>query len=334
MAGIADVAAAARVTVGTVSRVLNGDPTVRVRPDTRERIYAAAREVDYTPNYAARALRRSRVGVIGLAVHDVTNPVYAAIISGAQRAVAHEGYLLMLADVQELARDKSSFSRIARSGLIDGLLLLPAGDDADDELAATVSGIVPTVIVNDSSAQLSSVTVDNTAGMRMATEHLIAQGHRSIGYLALDGDTERSRSRTDGWRIALQDAGLPVRAEWMIEAGHTAETGEIAAREVLALPERPSAVVVASVMAATGVLAACREQGLRLPQDLSVIAFNDVFFAAQLDPALTVVTSPLAEMGSASVELLLRLLSGGEAEHLIVRDPPPALILRGSTTAP
>lgn len=334
MAGITEVAAAARVTVGTVSRVLNGDPTVRVRPETRERIHAAAKAVNYTPNHAARALRRSRVGALGLAVHDVSNPVYAAIIAGAQQAASSEGYVLMLADVPELARDASAFSRVVRSGLVDGLLLLPAGVRADEELAASASGVVPTVIVNDSSDAHGSVTLDNAAAMRLATEHLIALGHRDIGLLALDGDNERARSRIEGWRDTLDAAGLPVRAEWVLDAGHTVESGRAAADRLLADPRPPTAVVVASVMAAVGVLASARARGIPVPERLSVIAFNDVFFADQLDPALTVVATPLAELGAASVRVLLRLLAGGEPEHLVIGEPAPRVIVRGSTGAP
>lgn len=331
MAGIVDVAAAAGVTVGTVSRVLNGDPSVRVRPETRERIHAAARAVNYTPNRAARALRRARLGTLALAVHDVSNPVYAAVIAGAQQAASRHGYVLMLADVPELARDAATFSRVVNSGIVDGLLLLPAGIEADRRVAEEAAGIVPTVIVNDSADALGSVTLDNEAAARMATEHLIGLGHRDIGLLELDGETERGFARTRGWEAAMRTAGLPVNDAWVRRGGHTAEAGRQAMGTVLDRADRPTAVMAASVLAAVGAVAAARDRGLDVPADLSVVGFHDVFFAQYLQPGLTVVELPLQALGHRSVELLLALLDHGEPEHVVITEPPPRIVVRGTT---
>jgi DNA-binding LacI/PurR family transcriptional regulator len=331
VAGIEEVARRAGVTVGIVSRVLNGDPTLRVRPETRERIHAAARDISYTPNHAARALRRSRVGAIGLAVHDVTNPVYAAIISGAQRAASANRVVLMLADVPELADDSVAFSRVVRSGLIDGLLLLPAGDETDDRLVEMASEVMPTVVVNESSERHGSATIDNEAAMRLATQHLLDLGHREIALLELDGGTVRANDRTLGFRRAMADAGVEVRPEWVIEGGHTVAAGEAAAEVLLAMDPRPRAVAVANVMAAMGVIGAARRHGVEVPSDLSVIGFNDLHFAELLNPGLTVVAPPLRELGEAAVALLTKQIDCGEIEHVVVREPASKVIVRAST---
>lgn len=333
MARIADVAAAAGVTIGTVSRVLNNDPTVVVRPETRERIIRAAKAVDYTPNHAARALRRSRVGAVGLAVHDVRDPVFGEIITGAQRAAAEQGTSVILADVASIAGDAGAFDRLVRSGLIDGLLMVPMGGGGDARLAFDVSRHVPLVIVNDVVEGLSSVSFDNRAATALATRHLLDLGHRDIGFFALEDHSVRAHDRREGWIDALRAAGAPARADWVIAAGNTPAGGEAAITAMLAMAQRPTAVVVASVMAAIGVLAAARRAGLEVPGDLSVVAIHDLFFAAELMPGLTVVRTPLERIGEESMRMVLDPTRTKEPIHLIVTAPAPTLVARESTAA-
>lgn len=332
--GIVDVANAAGVTVGTVSRVLNGDPTVRVRPETRERILAAAKAVRYTPNHAARALRKSRVGAIALAVHDISNPVYASIIAGAQAAASSEGYVLMLTDITELARDTDVFSRVVRSGAVDGMLLLPAGSDVDTTVARATAGLVPTVIVNDSSSTLASVSLDDKAAAELAAQYLLDLGHQRIGVLSLDGDTSRARARAAGFRQAMRRHGLAQRREWNRLGGHTVDTGRSGMEQILASNELPTAVLTGSVLAAVGAIGAITAHGLSVPHDMSVIGFHDVFFARDFQPAITVVELPLRQLGEESVRLLLKIIAGGPNEHLTINDPSPRITVRNTTTSP
>lgn len=332
MARIADVAAAAGVTIGTVSRVLNNDPSVVVRPETRERIIRAAKAVNYTPNYAARALRRSRVGAVGLAVHDVRDPVFGEIITGAQRVATQQGTSVILADITSIAGDQGAFDRLVRSGLVDGLLMVPLGNDADRRLAFEASRHLPLVIVNDVIEGLSSVSFDNRAATCLATQHLLELGHRAVGFLALDDRSVRAEDRRQGWVDALREAGVPARADWVVTAGNTPAGGEAAVAELLSMPERPTAIVVASVMAAVGVLAAARRAGIEVPADLSVIAIHDLFFAAELTPGLTVVRTPLERLGEDSMSMVLDSARAPEPKHLVVTDPAPEVVVRESTT--
>ncbi|WP_164743492.1 LacI family DNA-binding transcriptional regulator [Microbacterium sulfonylureivorans] len=335
MVGIAEVAARAEVTKSVVSRVLNGDPTVVVRAETRERIIRVAKELAYTPNYAARALKRSRVGAIGLAVHGVTHPLYSEIISGAQRIASERHMVLILADnIPELANDSGSFDRIVRSGLIDGILIVPAGTEADTRLADSVSKSIPLVIVNDAGGAHSSVSLDNAIAAGIATRHLIDLGHTRIGMFGIGERNVRAQDREDGFRRALTAANIPVRDEWMLSGGTIAATGKAAAQRMFQLDELPSGVVVGNSMAATGVLAAAREAGVRVPEELSVIGFNDLPYADQLNPPLTVVATPLEELGAQGMSLLLRQLDTGTVENLIVTEPEPRLVIRGSTAPP
>lgn len=334
MASIVEVARAAGVTPGVVSRLLNGDPELRVRPETRERVLAAVRDLEYTPNYAARALRRARVGTLGLAVPGISNPVYNAIVEGAQSAVSERGYVLLLADVLELARDNETFARVMRSGAIDGLIMLRAGSSVDQVVAKVAAERVPTVLVNDRSRTLTSVGVDDRAGARLATEHLIELGHRDIAQLRLDGRFSRARDRIKGWEDALQAAGLEPDPALIVDGGHTSDAGYAGMQRLLAARRPPTAVFAASVLSAVGAITAAREAGLRVPEDLSVVGYHDVFFAQHLTPALTVVRLALHAMGRTAVQVLLDLLDGRPARHVMVTEPGPELVVRGSSGPP
>jgi LacI family transcriptional regulator len=331
MPSIVEVARAAGVTPAVVSRLLNGDPGLRVRPETRERVLTAVRDLEYTPNYAARALRRARVGTLGLAVPGVSNPVYSAIIDGAQSAVSERGYVLLLADVPELARDNQTFARVMRSGAIDGLILLRAGSSVDRVVAKVAAERVPTVLVNDRSRTLGSVGVDDRAGARLATEHLLELGHRDVALLRLDGRFARARDRVKGWQDALTAAGLEPDGDRVFDGGHTAPAGHAGMRRLLAGRRRPTAIFAASVLSAVGAITAAREAGLRVPEDISVVGYHDVFFAEHMTPALTVVRLALHAMGRTAVHALLDQLDGAPARHVVVTDPAPELIVRAST---
>lgn len=328
---ITDVARRAGVTPAVVSRVLNDDPKLQVRAETRDRVLAAARELDYTPSHAARALRHSRAGALGLAVHDMSNPLYGEIILGAQRAAADAGFVLLLADVDGLAR--GTFNRAVNGGAIDGLLLQRAGTAHDRTIIDTASARIPTVLLNDRSTTLASVALDDHAGTRIATQHLLDLGHTRIAHLKVGG-TQRSGYRARGWRETLRRAGVTPDPAWLVPGGHTVDMGLEGMRTLLSVRPRPTAVVVGNVLAAIGALTAAREAGLRVPEDLSVTAFHDVLYAAHLAPTLTTVAMPLRELGAASVALLMERLAGKEPRQVVLRDPAPRLIPRESTAPP
>jgi DNA-binding LacI/PurR family transcriptional regulator len=334
---ITDVARQAGVTPAVVSRVLNGDPTLQVRETTRDRVLAAARELDYTPSHAARALRHSRSNAIGLAVHDLANPVYGEIILGAQRAATDAGFVLLLADIDGLVGEDDRFRRALHGGAIDGFLLQRAGTPSDRRVAQAASARIPTVLLNDRSSTFGAVSMDDVAGARVATQHLVELGHTRLAHRRLGG-TARSGARVRGWREVLTRAGETPNPDWIVDGGHTVESGQAGMRELLAAfgstRSRPTAVVVANVLAAIGAMTAIREAGLTVPDDLSVIAFHDVVYAAHLTPALTTVAMPLRQLGAAAVTLLLERLQGGPPRQVVVRDPMPRLVVRASTAAP
>ncbi|WP_370936756.1 LacI family DNA-binding transcriptional regulator [Amycolatopsis sp. cg13] len=335
MPTIKDVARLAGVTHAVVSRILNGDKALRVRSETRERVLAAAAELEYIPHHAAKALRASRAGAIGLAVHDLSNPVYSEVIKGAQEAINRHGSVLMLADAAELHRDAATFRRFVASDAIDALLLLPAGDESDAAIAHSAAARIPTVLVNERSADYQSVSADEHAAGMLAVRHLADLGHREIGLLHLDGATQRGADRVDGHVAGLRELSLELDDRWVGDGGHEPESGR---RALLRLAENgplPSSIVVHSVQAAVGALIAARELGIDVPGELSIVGFHDMPYAAYLEPALTVVRMGLREMGAAAVETAMQLLDGQAVDKQVkVTEPEPRIVARDSTAPP
>ena len=325
---LADVARAARVGTSTASRVLNGDPTISIRADTRERIQREAQRLNYSPNWFARGLKLARTATFGMVMPNLAYPVNAEIIRGAERAAAAAGYVLVLVDAEEFLRAGDAFQRLLQERRVDGLLVAsaPSTTRLPDELRG-----LPFVLVNRRAPRLgASVTVDDAAGMRLAVEHLVELGHRRIAHIAGPRDADTARRRLAGFRAAMRDAGLAVETHFVAEASFEEAAGFQAMERLLDGRPRPTAVAIWSLAAAIGAVAAARRRGLKLPEELSVVAFHDAPIAAYLDPPLTTIRMPLRELGERSVQCLLTLVEGGATPSIVIRTPP-ALVLREST---
>jgi LacI family transcriptional regulator len=332
-ARLADVAQAAGVGTSIVSRVLNGDPTVSIRPQTRERILAAARELSYRPNAFARGLKLARTMTVGLVIPNLAYPVNAEIIRGAERRAAAAGYVVLLADSEEFLQAGEAFERLLRERRVDGLLIASASthEAVVRELARES---LPFVLVNRRVPNVGpSVTVDDARGMRLGVEHLIGLGHRRIAHIAGPADADTARRRLAGFREAMAQARLRLPSAFLTEASFDEEGGFLAMERLLAQRPRPTAVAIWSLGAAVGALAAARRSGVAVPGELSVVGFHDAPIAEYLDPPLTTVRMPLREMAERGVDCLLALVDGKPAESLVVRTAPD-LVLRASTGPP
>lgn len=335
MARIVDVARLAGVAPSVVSRLLNADPTLRIREQTRHRIEKAAVELNYTANSAARALRRARSGVIGLAVRDLHNPVYAEIFAGAQARAQQRGLALLVADLDGLAADPAAFAQLSRDGSIDGLLLQRDGTIADALLTQAADARLPVVVLNERvTAPLSGVAVDDVAGARLATKHLIALGHKEIGHLQAGGTTSRARDRRRGWASALREASIDPNGQSVVNGGARPESGQAAMREMLSLSRPPTAIFAGTLLSAIGAMTMARSAGIDIPGELSIVGFHDGWFAEHVAPSLTVVRMPLRELGAAAVTLLVDPPASAAAHRMVISDPPPELIHRGSSAPP
>jgi LacI family transcriptional regulator len=325
-ARLRDVAEAAGVDTSIASRILSGDGTLTVRPETRRRVLEAATRLAYRPNTAARALKTRKTMAIGMIVPELTNVAYATIALGADERASRAGYALLVATGS--VRDRLD----AIDGRIDGLLVGIA--TSETIRIGDLGGPLPVVLVNRHElVGLPSVTVDDEAGSALATEHLLSLGHRHIGHVAGPQNSDTGRRRQAGYVRAMRAGGIDPTPEWMIEASYDEAGGELAASRLLRGRPRPTALFVANVRAAIGALAAVRRHGLSVPHDVSLVGFHDTPVAMYLDPELTTVKMPLREMGSAAVESLLALLDGRPVEDVRV-STPPELVVRASTGPP
>lgn len=332
---LSDVAARAGVSVSAASRVLSDDPGARVGAETRQRIRDAARELDYRPNFAARALKFSRTNVVGLVVPDLTNAIFTELMRGVEEEAMRRGYMVLLARAEGMPEGEEAIPRLIGEGRVDGVLVQVGENMRPEDLRTLLEGTLPAVFVNSIHPDhAGSVTLEDERGMSLATRHLIELGHRRIGLINGHPAADTARRRAAGFAAAMSEAGLEVPPRYVTWVGYDARQGRAGLAALAALPDRPTAIVVANVNAAHGALLEARTLGWRVPEDLSIVAMHDAWTAENTWPPLTTVRMPLYELGrQAMAAIFERITSGTVADH-VVRDPAPELIVRDSTAAP
>jgi LacI family transcriptional regulator len=329
MATLRDVADLAGVDQSTASRVLRDDPGQAVRPDTRERIQAAARKLGYRPNAVARSLRTRRPNMLGLVMPDIDNIGFMEVVHGVEMYAAGRGYMVLLADAKALDRSEELYGRLVLEGRVDGLLAA-FGKVEDPLIAHLVAQGMPLVLVNRQSQGIdAAVIVDDYAGSRLAVDHLVSLGHRVVGHLAGPDDVDTAQRRLEGFVDGLAAHGLEPGP--IIAAGYSEAGGRHAALQLLEAQPRPTAVFAANLMSALGAVAAIKSAGVRIPGDMSVIAMDEHPIAAHTDPPMTTVAMPLAEMGTEAARMLIDALEGTAPARRLVIETPPRLIRREST---
>ncbi|MFN8470979.1 MAG: LacI family DNA-binding transcriptional regulator [Anaerolineae bacterium] len=327
---IEQIAQLAGVSRSTVSRVLNNHPSVR--PEVRERVLRVIEENDYAPRAAARSLASRRTQVIGLLITRsagtiFSDPFFGFVIQGVAEAAQRRGYFLMLSMITA-DMEPNFYNRILKSGHFDGLVMLSS--DIDDP-------ILPLLIRDQANLVLigrhpffhnvASVDVDNREGAREGVAHLIKLGHRRIGCITGYLQMVAALERRDGYKQALLEAGIPIHPELIVNGDFSQESGYNRMRDLLALPVRPSAVFVSSDTMAVGALRAIHEAELDVPDDIAMVGFDDLPAASYANPPLTTVYQPIAQLGTAAVELLIdgfddpqrRLVKERLPTHLVVR---------------
>ncbi|MET1007571.1 MAG: LacI family DNA-binding transcriptional regulator [Propionibacteriaceae bacterium] len=329
MARLVDIAEAAGVSVGLVSRVLNRDPATRATAETRQRILRVAADLGYRPHYAARALKFARTDTISLVVPDLTNAMFTELMRGVEDESGALGYTVLLGRSESLT-NQDQISQLLDQGRVDGFLL-QARDDETTQSLATLIGSSPVVLINGRlDTHPGSVMIDDRAATGTATDYLLERGHREIGLINGLRTSLTARLREEGFREALQRAGItPVEAR-ITRLGYRAADAGPALAEIMALDDRPTAVVVANVNAALGVLTQARELGLKVPDDLSVIAVHDAWTCDHTWPPLTTVRMPLYDLGARAVRTLHDRLRGSVGVDSVVSTVPPLLVERAS----
>jgi LacI family transcriptional regulator len=328
--GLADVAAKAGVDPSTASRILNRQAGYRVSEATRERVLAAAAELGYSPNPMARGLRTARTRTIGIVVPQIENPLYAEIIAGAARAVRAHDYTLLVAYQEDWTASSSTYEKVAQVNRVDGLIAAPL--DSGPELMAAFERIdVPYVVVHRRIRGIERcIVMDSYAAAKLAVGHLIEQGHRRIAYVARRSVYYNDTRRLAAYKAALKEAGIAVDERLIVHSLHTREGGIEGTKALLQSDETVTAIFTVTPFAASGVMSVLSERGLRIPDDISVLALYDHGFAEALQPPVTTVGMPLQDMGAAAVDMLIAILKG-EAPPPVQPLPPKGLNLRRST---
>ncbi|HSP71025.1 MAG TPA: LacI family DNA-binding transcriptional regulator [Gaiellaceae bacterium] len=327
---IREVASAAGVSIATVSRVLNGRPDVA--PQTREAVLRAVRDRGFATNRSARALSGGRTGLVGFTLPIVHAAYFSSILSGAAEALYEQDMRLVLCPtLHEHEREVTLLDRLMHGTTDGAVLTLP--EESNEELKALQRLGYPFVVVDPRvplDEGIPAVSAAHGSGGRAATEHLLSLGHRRIAAITGPAGWMASTERLNGYRAALAAAGVMPDPVLVVESSFEIDGGERAAAELLALPDPPTAIFGFNDNIAIGAMRAARARGLRVPDDLSVVGFDDSEHAAIAVPALTTIRQPLAELGRMAVSLLLRLLEHQRVESLSV-ELATRLVVREST---
>ncbi len=333
---IQDVARFANVSTATVSRALSYPD--RVSESTRARVSEAIRVTGYTLNQTARSLRQRSARTILVALPDIRNSFFSSILDAVEREATNRGYGVLVANLFLAHAPARRLQDYMLSNRADGLLLLDGSlDVATLQALATAPYSVPLVVACEEipNSGFHTVLTDNVQAAERATRHLIDLGHRKIGHLLGPEHNVVARDRLAGFSRALQEAGLPIRQNWLFRGNFEMESGFGAAAHFMSLAERPSAVFAANDESAIGFLSGLRQRGIVCPRDVSVVGFDDLGVAAHYTPPLTTMRQPREMLGRMAAETLIDILEDidqprGQLRMVLNSD----LIVRESTGRP
>jgi LacI family transcriptional regulator len=332
-----DVARRAGVSVATVSYVLNAGPR-GVSDEKRRRVLQAVAELGYRPNAIARSLRARRTHILGLVLPNTANPYFAALSHAIEEVAAERGYQVVVSNAAESPERETRQIEALLQLQVDGLLWIPA--DLSQTSHPSVPPEVPAVQVDRAlpqgpgAARFDAVGADNRAGGTLAAEHVVALGHRRVAVVSGPADHRHAQDRLSGTRVAMAAAGLDLPPRWIAYGAFDYASGAIATTRWLKSEAslRPTAILCANDVMAIGALHAASELGVHVPDDLSVVGFDDIPAAAYAVPALTTVAQPVAEMGVAAVtRLLARIEMPGDPALPAHQVLPVRLVVRRST---
>ena len=337
MASITEVARLAGVSIATASRVVSL-ADYPVSPATRARVLDAARTLDYVPNALARGLLKSQIPVVGVIVHDITDPYFAEVVRGVEDAASPAGYLVITCSSERDAAQETSYVRLLRSMRAASVIFAASGLDDPEQtgelhkhLAAMRLDGAAVVHLSPHALGEADVGVDNEAGMASMVAELVRLGHRRIAFLAGPSALVVAQARLAGYRRGLADAGIDFDERLVVHTSFDRDGGALGVDTLLAGSAPFTAISCANDPLAMGALARLAELGIDVPGAVSVAGFDDVPVAAMTSPPLSTVRLPLREMGRRGFVEAARVLDGGELERTVL---PTELAMRGSTAAP
>ncbi len=328
MASINEVAARAGVSIATVSRVLNNHP--RVKPHLRERVLQAINELGYQPSGIARNMRSQSLRVIGLIITDIQNPFFTSLVRAVEDVAYENQHTVLLCNSDEDIEKERLYVDVLSRERVAGVIVIPTGREHLEPLRNLR---VPIVVADRKLPGLvcDTVVIDNRAGAYAATDHLIRLGHRRIGLVCAPLGISVGRERREGYEDALRDHGIAVD-ETLIRVGDLKQSGGLrAAQELLSLASPPTAIFSVNNLMTLGTFQVVQERGMRIPDDISLVGFDDMPWFPLLSPPLTSVRQPTYQIGAEAARLLFRRLreqTKAPSETLVLQ---PEFILRNST---
>ncbi len=327
------VAEYAKVSIATVSRTINGIPTVS--PELAKRVWRVIEDLDYYPNTQARGLVSGRSRLLGLVISEITNPFFPELIQGFEEIAVEHGYEILIGSTNYDPKRMNLVIRRMLERKVEGVAVMTFGIE-EPLLQQLAERKIPLALVDFEIANplVSTLRVDYGAGLRQAVHHLAALGHRQITFISGPRTLHSAKARLETFRVAAKEARIPLRDARIVEANHTLEGGMLAFERMQARGELPSAIMCSNDMTAIGVLRSAHATGLKIPKDLSIIGFDDIRFAQFTTPPLTTVQMSRVDLARGAFQALRDHRQ--ESPEAAPREYPipTRLIVRQSTGAP
>ncbi|MCX7842012.1 MAG: LacI family transcriptional regulator [Clostridia bacterium] len=333
---IYDIAKAAGVSPGTVSRTLNN--IGYIKDETRQKIEKAMKDLKYIPNRAARTLKTKKTGLVMMAIPDTDNPFYVDMVKAVQDVVKYNGYSMILYYTEGKKSDEIKVLKMLHEHYADGLILINLSFSKEHlkeieriNCPLVLSSMCVSTIGGREEDRFDYVGVDTRKGMYLAVKHLIMQGHTSIGYIGGVKELEVFTERYEGYCSAFIESGLKVREDLVFWKNYSETTGYEASKYFISMKERPTAVCAANDMLALGALRAFEDSGIKVPEDVALVGMDNIDTASRVKPKLTTVSIAQSEIGRTAAELIYKRLNGdekGQSKKIIFE---PRLIVRDSS---
>lgn len=328
MPTISDVAAKAGVSVATVSRVINGSS--KVSPETLIKVKQAIAELNYRPNLLGRALRKTKSERVLVLLPNIANPFYAEIVKGIEDVANKNGYSIMLCNTDSNLEREKKYIKMLKSHLADGAILM-ASEMTCEELTE-LSHEIPIVQCCEYKVgiPITHVSIDNEMAAYKAVNHLIGLGHKKIAFIGAKNQFLSSSLRKDGYIRALNEAGIDFDPAYCGYGDYSYKSGFRIMKQLLSLEARPTAVFCISDLMAVGAIRSAMEEELRVPEDLAVCGFDNIYFSRMFKPTLTTVSQPMHDLGCTAMEALINIIEEKSTEpmHYFMEHE---LIIREST---
>ncbi|MFU0781755.1 MAG: DNA-binding transcriptional regulator, LacI/PurR family [Thermoanaerobacterium thermosaccharolyticum] len=328
MITIKDVAKEAGVSVATISRVLNNSPGVS--DETREKVLSVIKRLNYNPNLLGRNLRRMETNMVLVLLPTISNPFYARIVKGIEDVAQKNGYGVMLCNTDSDIERERMYLELLKNRLSDGVIFMAPeiGEEELNEIGEKYA--VVQCCEYKEGANVSHVSIDNYKASYKAVKHLIGLGHKNIGFISCKNNFLSTKHRESGYKKALEDSGIEFNPDYIRYGDYSFKSGFRAAQSLLNDFKEITAIFAISDIMAIGAIKACYENGLKVPDDVAIVGFDNISFAPMYNPSLTTVSQPKYDIGCTAMELLIKQIrnKGGNKENIVLEHE---LIIRQST---